>query len=70
MQVVPSIVYYTTYYKRKYQFLLTQETANETQDIDYLADDAASDLNRTLTSRSNSRASLMSGRVQSTAYLW
>jgi hypothetical protein len=28
MQVVPSIVYYTTYYKRKSQFLLTQTTAN------------------------------------------
>jgi hypothetical protein len=56
MQAVPSIVYYTTYYKRKSQFLMTQTTtANETQDIDYLADDAASDLNRTLTARSNSR---------------
>lgn len=30
-------------------------------DIDYLDDDAASDLNRTLTSRNDSRRSLFSG---------
>lgn len=69
MQVVPCICYYTTFYKRKSQFLITQTTAHQLADIDYLGDDAASDLNRTLTSRSNSRASLMSGRVDSTANL-
>lgn len=68
MQVVPCIAYYTTYYRRKDQFILNQSTAHETMDIDYLNDDAASDLNRTLTS-SNSRNSLMSGRVDSTANL-
>lgn len=69
MQAVPSIAYYITYYKRKSQFILTQATTHETTDFDYLNDDAASDLNRTLTSRSNSRNSLMSGRMDSTANL-
>jgi hypothetical protein len=36
MQVVPCIAYYTTYYKRKSQFLLTQTTAYDTADVNYL----------------------------------
>jgi hypothetical protein len=58
MQVVPCIAYYMTYYKRKGQLILNQ-TTYETADVDYLNDDAASDLNRSLTA-SNSRSSLFS----------
>lgn len=49
MQVVPCIAYYTTYYKRKSQFILAQTPTHMANDNDYLNDDAFSDLNRTLT---------------------
>lgn len=60
MQVVPSIVYFIVFHKRKEQFLI-ETPERHASDIDYLDDDAASDLNRTLTSRNDSRISLFSG---------
>lgn len=47
--------------------MLNQVIPNEVVDIDYLNDDAYSDLNRTLTTSRNSRNS--SGRMGSNAYL-
>lgn len=41
MQVVPSIVYYTIFYKRKEQFLM-ETPERHASDVDYLDDDAAS----------------------------
>ncbi len=66
MQVVPSIAYYTTYYKR-IGYFAHPDPINAVQ-VDLLEDDAASELNRTLTSRSNSRNSLLS-RGNSVAHL-
>lgn len=60
MQVVPVIVYYRNFYKRQDQFNIAMHERHAS-DIDYLDDDAASDLNRTLTSHSDSRRSLFSG---------
>lgn len=61
MQVVPTIVYYTIFYKRKDEFLSSQPEC-EMSDIDFLDDRAPSDLNRTLTSsHTDSRRSLFSG---------
>lgn len=61
MQVVPALVYYIFYEKKKEQFLLAQSNKQMfLNDIDYLADDAASDLNRSLTDRMDSRKSLFS----------
>ena len=68
MQVVPCIVYYIIFYKRKSQFL-SNEQERQISNVDYLDDDAASDLNRTLTSRMDSRRSLFSG-MGSTTNLW
>ena len=60
MQVVPSIVYYVIFHKKKEQFY-SMEQERQNSDINYLDDDAASELNRTLTSRVSSRRSLFSG---------
>lgn len=65
MQVVPCIVYYIIFYKRKSQFL-SNEQERQISNVDYLDDDAASDLNRTLTSRMDSRRSLFSGMGSTT----
>jgi len=67
MQVVPAIIYYNTFYRRKERFQDTVMEDMKIEDANYL-DDAYSDLNRTLTERSNSRNSLFS-RGGSTANL-
>jgi hypothetical protein len=62
MQAVPCIAYYSVYFKRKGTFILpnANTTAANTTDFDALNDDAFSEINRPLTERGNSRASLFS----------
>ena len=62
MQALPSITYYAIYHRKKNQFLSSQIiNLNEGDGPDILNDDIASELNRSLTSRTNSRKSLVSG---------
>ena len=61
MQSLPSVTYYTIYFRRKSQFITTQPGVMiEGEPVDVLNDDAASELNRSLTSRIDSRGSLFS----------
>ena len=61
MQALPTITYYTIYYRRKTQFLSDQKpdvpTTGQTDLLDPLFDDVASRINM---SRTDSRASVFS----------
>lgn len=67
MQFNPAVIYYIVYYSRKDDFHTDQPQDLASNDMNYW-DDNASDLNRTLASRSNSRADLISDREDPSNY--